>query len=139
MAINPTQVGNRTKSISRFALIFGALTVILFLLKISVKGMESDFNVLLAGNIVLFLATVISFIAYGKSLQSNNPHVFLKFIYAGIFSKMIVCLVAAMVYIFMARGNVSKFGLFGCFVLYIIYTFVEVKILTQLSKQQKNV
>jgi hypothetical protein len=101
--------------------------------------MDNDFIVMLGGNVVLFLATMISFIVYRKSLQSNNPNIFIKFVYAGIFIKMMVCLVAAIIYIFIARSNVSKLGLSGCFVLYIIYTFAEVKILTQLSKQQKNV
>jgi len=43
-----------------------------------------------------------------------------------------------LIYVFIAKANVSKFGLFGCFVLYFIYTFAEVKKLMQLSKQQKN-
>jgi hypothetical protein len=135
----PAQTKSRSQPISRFVVIFIVLTIIIFILKSWTRGNDIEYVVLLSGNAVLFLATLFSFYLYNKALRNNNPNVFIKFIYAGMFLKMIICLIAAMIYIFIARSGVSKFGLFGCFILYIIYTFAEVKILTQLSKQRRDV
>src|SRR5882724_9233879 len=135
----PAQIKSHSRSVSLFVVVFIVLTTIIFILKSWVKKDDIDYVVLLSGNVVLFLATLFSFFLYNKALQNNNPNVFIRFIYGGMFLKMIICIIAAMIYIFLARNSVSKFALFGCFILYIIYTFAEVKILMQLSKQQKNV
>jgi F0F1-type ATP synthase assembly protein I len=97
-----------------------------------------DSDILLIGNIVLFLATMVSFILYTRSLKNNQPQAFLRYIYSGMFLKMIICLFAAFIYI-ATTDNVNKPALFGCMFLYFVYTFVEVSILLRLSKQQKNV
>ena len=138
MSINQIQSKNRRQPVSRFIIIFVILTIILFILKTWIKGSDTDYVVLLSGNAILFFATLFSFYLYNKALQNNNPHVFIRFIYGGMFLKMFICIVAAMVYIFIAKNSVSRFALFGCFGLYFIYTFAEVKILMQLSKQQKD-
>jgi hypothetical protein len=49
--------------------------------------------------------------------------------------KMIFSLVATLLYLFLA-GPVNKYGLIGCYCLYLLYTYAEVKILTRLIKQQ---
>ena len=138
MPVQQASTRNRYQAIVRFILLFIVLTILLFLFKSLRKGNDNDFMVLLFGNFILFLATALSFFLYNKSLQNNNPNVFIRFVYGGMMVKMVICLVAAVTYIFVARSNLSKWGLIGCLILYIIYTFAEVKTLTQISKQQKN-
>jgi len=98
-----------------------------------------DSDVLIIGNTVLLAATLFSFFLYKRSLQNNQPQAFLRYIYSGMFLKMLICLVAALIYIFVSDGKVNKPALFGCMILYFVYTFMEVSILLRLSKQQKNV
>jgi len=138
MPVQQAQKKIDNRPFSRFVIIFILLTIILLVLKAWIKGGGIDYIVLLSGNTILFLATLFSFYLYNKALQNNNPHVFIRFIYGGMFLKMIICITAAMVYILIARNTVSKIALFGCFGLYSIYTFTEVKILMQLSKQRKD-
>jgi len=121
----------------RFTAIFILANIFLIILKYQVPG-DIDFSVLFAGNAILFIATLISFYLYRKAIINKNPHVFIRFVYGGLFLKMVICIVAALIYILIARNNVNKIALFGCFGLYIIYTFAEVRILIQLSKQQKD-
>lgn len=97
-----------------------------------------DFVVLLTGNAILFLATLVSFLMYKRAFQHSNPHSIVRFIYSGLFFKMVICLLAAVIYILISRPNVNKPALFGCFIIYIIYSYIEVRTLMQLSKQQKN-
>ena len=99
---------------------------------------NADRDVLIIGNAILFIATLVSFFLYRKALKNNQPHKFLKYIYGGMFLKMLVCLIAAFAYIASLGKDVNKAGIFGCMFLYFLYTFVEVSILLRLSKEQKN-
>jgi len=99
---------------------------------------NTDADVLIIGNSVLFAATLLSFFLYNRSLKHNQPHKFLKYIYSGMFLKMLICLIAAFIYIATFEKNVNKPAIFGCMFLYFLYTFVEVSILLRLSKEQKN-
>jgi L-asparagine transporter-like permease len=96
-----------------------------------------DKTVMLVGNLILFLATYISFNLYRRSLVNNNVHAFLRMIYGGMFAKMMICLFAAVIYIMIARKDVSKGAIFGCMFLYFVYTFVEISIVMKLSRKEK--
>ena len=94
--------------------------------------------VLFSGNLILFVATGASFYLYNKALHNNNMHIFLRMMYSSLLIKMLICLGAALVYAYIAGKGISKATILGCFGLYILYTFVEVKVLMRLSKLQKN-
>lgn len=98
-----------------------------------------DANVLIIGNLILFIATTASFYFYLKSLQDNRAHTFVRFIYTGMFIKLGLCLVASFLYIMVAGKQVNKGGIIGCMAIYFLYTVMEVVILTKLSRQKKNV
>jgi hypothetical protein len=98
-----------------------------------------DREVMLFGNLILFSATFISFRLYKRSLANNNVHAFLRMIYGGMFAKMMICLIAALVYIMAVQKNVSKGAIFGCMFLYFVYTFVEISIIMKLSRKEKYV
>lgn len=121
-----------------FGLLFVFIGTLLRLFRDQLNGMGVDFMVLFLGNLILFLATGISFWMYKRSLQNNNPQYFIRMIYGGMLAKMAICIAAALIYILTEKGEVNKYALFGCFGLYFIYTFIEVKLLMQLSKGKKN-
>lgn len=97
-----------------------------------------DQSVVLVGNLILLLATVVSFVMYWKSLQNDRVQVFLRMIYGGMFIKMMICLFTALIYIMIAQKGVNKAGIFVCMGLYFLYTFVEMSILMKVSKLKKN-
>lgn len=103
-----------------------------------VDNARVDTDILIIGNTVLLIATLVSFYLYNRSLKNNQPQAFLRYIYSGMFLKMLICLFAAFIYI-ASTDNVNKPALFGCMFLYFVYTFMEVSILLRLSKQQKDV
>jgi hypothetical protein len=96
-------------------------------------------NVLLIGNLILFVATIVSFFLFTRSLYSKNAHAIVRTMYSGVLAKMMMCLVAVFIYISIAGKSVNKAGVLGCMFLYLVYTFTEVAILMKLSKQKKNV
>ncbi len=104
------------------------------------EGWNADHRVLLVGDGLLFAVTAISYYLYTKALRNSNTHAFLRTMYSSLLVKMFVCLIATFIYASIAGRAVNKNGVLGCFILYIFYTFLEVKTLMQLTKKApKNV
>jgi hypothetical protein len=96
---------------------------------------EIDQEVVIIGNLVLFAVTFLSFLIGKKTFDSSNPQAFVRGIILGTMLKLLICAVAAFVYIMMFRENLNKMALVICMVLYIIYTFIEVTALKKLLKE----
>jgi len=99
-----------------------------------------DYRVLLIGNSLLFGVTYVSFLLHIKGLRNPNPHVFVRTMYGSLLVKMLICLAAVMIYAMASGGMINRNGIIACFVLYLIYTVLEVRVLQQLYKKRtKNV
>ncbi len=97
-----------------------------------------DQNVVIIGNLILFVDTVVSFLLSFRSLKAQNPNVFVRAMYANFMLKLFVCAGAVLIYASIAKSNTNKAGLFVCMGLYVIYTALEVSILTKLLREKKN-
>jgi len=129
--------GNRRPFFPVFA-IYVAFSALFITGKNWMNRINVDRDVMIIGNTILLIATLFSFYLYRRALVNNKPHAFLKYIYGGMFLKMLICLIAAFIYIATYGQAVNKPAIFGCMFLYFVYTFVEVSILLRLSKQQKH-
>lgn len=119
-------------------LVVGLLSTGLILLGASVlRDLNTDSWVLLAGNEILFGLTAISYFLHIRSLRTPNPHVFVRMIYSSLIIKMVVCMLAALLYGALARA-VNRNAIFGCFILYAVYTFMEVRLLMKFIKKSPN-
>ena len=97
-----------------------------------------DQSVVIIGNLILFVITLISFLLSRRSLKSDNPQAFVRAMYGSVMIKLFVCAIAAFIYFNIAKKDVNKPGLFICMGLYIIYTSIEVSSLTKLLRNKKN-
>ena len=97
-----------------------------------------DQEVLIVGNLVLFAVTLLSFWISLRGVRSDNPNKFVRGAMLNSMLKLLICAIAAFIYIFSFREQVNKPGLFTCIGLYFLYTFFEVSILTRLLKGKKN-
>src|SRR5436190_20276925 len=79
-----------------------------------------DQEVLIIGNLVLFIVTALSFIIGKKTLRSSNPNAFVRGIMISTMMKLFVCAIAAFVYIMIFKSQLSKPSLILCMGLYII-------------------
>jgi len=93
-----------------------------------------DQEVLLIGNLILFVVTSLSFIIGKRSMSSSNPNAFVRGVYLSTMIKLFVCAIAAFVYIMIFRKNINKPALIACMGLYIIYSILEVSVLKKLLK-----
>ena len=126
---------NKTRSFWPIAAIF--VVVALFALAARnwlAERWNMDYLVLSVGNVVLFLATAFSFYLYSKALRNKNVQLFLRMMYSSLLIKMVFCLAATLIYLFVAGKDVNKAAIIACFVLYMVYTYMEVKVLMRLSK-----
>ncbi|MET0242421.1 MAG: hypothetical protein ABW174_03090 [Flavitalea sp.] len=127
-----------TKPLLPVFAIFITVTLLCLLIPAQLATWKVNANVLLIGNIILFAATLISFRFYKRSVGNNSPQFFMRMIYSAMFTKMMICLAAAFIYIVTYRKEVSKGAIFACMFLYFLYTFVELAIVMKISKQNKN-
>ncbi|MEO7925012.1 MAG: hypothetical protein ABIR30_15125 [Chitinophagaceae bacterium] len=97
-----------------------------------------EYTVVLGGNLILFAATVLSFIVSMRSLRSTNPNASVRSLYGSFMIKFFVIAVAAFIYILVAKKNVNKPALMICMGLYLVYSFLEVSSLQKLLKQKKD-
>ena len=97
-----------------------------------------DNEVLIMGNLVIAIATALSFWISFRSLTSANANASVRAMYGSFMVKFFICIIAAFAYILIARKNLNKPALIICMGLYIVYTFIEVSILTKALKEKKN-
>lgn len=95
-------------------------------------------DVLIWGNLLLFVLTYISFVIAQKGLKASNPHAFVRSVYGSIMLKLFVSLIAAFIYIFLTRKALNKPAFFTLMGLYLVYTFIEVSTLTKMLKQRAH-
>lgn len=103
---------------------------------LTTRGIDQE--VLIVGNLLLFLASLFSYIITRRSLDSDNPNAFVRAMYGSFIIKFFALAIAAFIYIQAAKKNVNKPAIFVCMGLYIIYTVLEISSLTKLLRKKKN-
>lgn len=126
------------QSITPLLGVFIAISSITALSKNWLEGKGVNLSVLLAGNLLLFLVSLVAFLITHKALRSSNPQAFVRSMYGSFMIKFFVLAVAAFIYIMVMKKNVNKPALIACAALYIIYTGIETRGLLKLLKQKKN-
>ena len=96
------------------------------------KGFDRD--VLIIGNLLLFTITILSLFMGKRGLNNPNPHAFVRSVYGSIMIKLFLCIIVALIYIAIYQKQLNKPALFTCMGLYLVYTFMEVSILTKMLK-----
>src|SRR5215475_4502015 len=123
------------KSFLPIGVVFVVFSLFIIVARSFLTENRVDYRVLLGGNVLLFGVTAVSFYLYTKALRNNNPHAFVRMMYGSLLIKMFACLIATFIYASLAGRMVNRNGIFGCFGLYILYTWLEVRILMQISKK----
>jgi hypothetical protein len=115
--------------------LFLGLSALFLLLQWLLPGTAVDYRVLITGNLLLFLVGWISLRMNVKAMKHQNVQVFLRLVYSSFLLKFFVLAICAFIYIFLFKKQINKPGLFGCFGLYFIYTFLEVRSVMKQSKK----
>ncbi len=119
-------------------LVFMLLNVLFISGKNLMAKWEIDQDVVIVGNLILFIVSLITFILSQRSLRSPNPNAFVRAMYTSFLIRFFICLLAAFIYIMSVKKDISKPALIICMMLYVIYTVIEVSSLTKLLRKKKN-
>lgn len=100
------------------------------------KGIDAD--VLVIGNTLIFLISLLSLYFHIKGFLDKNVQVFLRSVYGSLIIKMFGLAAIAAIYILVMKKEVNKPALFICMGLYIFYTALEIAQVFKLLKEKKN-
>jgi hypothetical protein len=127
-----SRIANSEKQV---LLLFIILSGIFYVLKNLIDQTTVNYNVLIFGNLLLFIVSWISVRMSTKAVRHENVQVFLRLMYGSFILKFFVLAIAAFIYISIFKKEVNKPALFGCFGLYILYTAIEVRSVLKQSKK----
>ena len=96
---------------------------------------EVDPIVLGSGNLIIFLASVLTLAMYGKAKRSKSPHGFSRNLYAAFVIKFFILITAAMLYFYFS-SEISTRAVFVCLVLYLVYHFLGASYAARVEKKQ---
>lgn len=94
--------------------------------------------VVIGANLILFVLAVIGLNMQIKSLSNINPHAMVRGVMGSVVLKLFVLGTAAFIYLYNAGEAKSVNALFIGMGLYIVYTWLEVRISMQLKPPAKN-
>ena len=116
-------------------LIFALLCAGLYALKSAQPAY--DLNVLLAGNIIMAILTVLTYYMV-ISQADKNPAAFIRGVSASTFLKLLVCMGSILIYVMIKQGkNIYKPSLFVLLGIYAVYTITESMVLSKLVRKAK--
>lgn len=94
-----------------------------------------DAAVALAGNFIIWIATLASLLILFRGENKDRPQVFVRAMYASFLLRFFVILVAAFIYIMAAKKDVNKPALMICAGLYVLYAGLEIAAIMKSLKQ----
>ncbi len=125
-----------TKRAIRPILIFFVLINLLgmpFYSNLLKSGLDPD--ILLVGNLFVFIITVFSFWMLLRGLKAKSTTAFLSSIYGSFIIKLAISGLLTVAYAKLKGANMNTPAIFSSLFLYLIYTFLEVKGLLALIRK----
>jgi hypothetical protein len=112
----------KDKGFLRLAVIFLLVTLLSIVLSSTLIENKIDPVVVGFGNLILFLASSLTLVLYGRAKNASTSHGFSRNIYAAFVTKFFILVTAAMLYFYFS-GEISVRAVFICLALYFVYHF----------------
>lgn len=122
------------KLLSPVLFVFGIVTMLVAAFKDRLWERGLDPDLLLAGNLFLFSLSVLSFLLLYRSVKTPSPQSFIRNFYLSFLVKFVLVASAALIY-GVSTEKVNRFSVLICMLLYLVYTFIELRIILKESKQ----
>lgn len=122
-----------TRPLFIFFMIANTLLIV-FRDKLELKNVSVD--VAIVANILLFVVALLNVYFQIKNLQNPNPQAVIRGVMAGTFLKLFILAAAVIIYLLAAGEHRSVNAVFVSMALYIIYTWMEVKISLRLNPKK---
>ncbi|MFZ9718962.1 MAG: hypothetical protein ACO3BD_06355 [Chitinophagaceae bacterium] len=109
-----------------------------FAFRQSLESTGFDVKVLLTGNVYLFVLCVISLYMHINGFFHPRTQAFLRSVYGTMMLKMFLTAAVILIYAFFAGRQLNSPAVFSGMGLYFVYTFLELRVVFALLKQQKK-
>lgn len=120
------------KAFRLLLLFFVIVNVLAIIFRTKLEDKNVDTQVVIVGNLVLFIVSAISVWMYSNAGSQKKAHGMVRNVYGGFMLKFFALIVVAMVYFYFAK-EINKPGIFICLGLYLVYNFAGV---SQVAKKQ---
>jgi hypothetical protein len=128
----------RIKVVMPLVITFFVLGVLILAAKLFDTAGRVDHIVLMGGNCLFFLVSLIVFRMQYNAMHNSNPNVFIRNVMGGTLIKLFVCLIAVVTYYFLSGSMFNKPAVYLSMIIYIIYLVVEVRTIMKLNKQKNG-
>ena len=92
------------------------------------------FVALETANGIMAILSLSSFLIVKKQMDSR-PEAFVRGVYSASFLKLMVCMIAILVYVLLNRTHIHKASVFVLFGIYSVYTVIETWLLSKLARE----
>lgn len=106
--------------------------------KSALQSHNIDTTVVIVANFLLFFICIFSINKQIKSMNNINPHAMVRVVMSSVVIKLFVLGTAAFVYLYISGETKSVNALFISMALYLIYTWLEVKISLRLNPSKNG-
>jgi hypothetical protein len=115
----------KDKGFLRLTIIFILVSAIAIVFSSKLTELEVDPVVVGFGNLIIYLASVLTLLLYGRAKNASTSHGFSRNVYAAFVTKFFVLVTAAMLYFYFSDRveKLSVRAVFVCLALYFVYHF----------------
>lgn len=100
-------------------------------------AIQINHSVIIFGNALLFLLSLFSLWLHLKALNNKNPNVLVRSVLSSTFLKIILIATSVLLYLkFVPKELRSRLAVIIVLFLYIIYVYLEVRIVLKLNKKK---
>ncbi|HEY9260391.1 hypothetical protein [Chitinophaga sp.] len=121
----------------RLFAVFGIINGLLIIFKPRLLDLGTHVNVLMAGNLIMAIISLVSYLMGRQGLASSNHNAFIRAVYGSTLTKLFLCVIGIATYVLIYKPNVSKLTIFMLLFLYLVYTVFETLSLFRLTKLKK--
>ncbi|MBS0027853.1 hypothetical protein ACTJJ0_04250 [Chitinophaga sp. 22321] len=121
----------------RLFAVFGILNGLIIIFKPRLLDLGTHVNVLMAGNLIMAIISLVSYIMSRRGLASSNHNAFIRAVYGSTLSKLFLCVIGIVTYVLSYKPDVSKLTIFMLLFLYLVYTVFETLSLFRLTRLKK--
>ncbi len=121
----------------RLFAVFGILNGLIIIFQPRLLDLGTHVNVLMAGNLIMAIISLVSYFLSRQGLASSNHNAFIRAVYGSTLIKLFLCVIGIVTYVLIYKSDVSKLTIFMLLFLYLVYTVFETLSLFRLTRLKK--
>ncbi len=116
------------KKIMPLFLVFILVNCLALIFNIQLQKININADVVIGANCILFLISTLSIAMHKNACDKKNPNAIVRTMMAASLLKLMIAAFSIVIYVLIAKEKRNSYGVFCGLGLYIIYTFIEVRI-----------